>query len=187
MEIRTGETRIVVLLPLLGLAIKFPKIHPFKAFGLFRQLMKRDNRWELLRKYWKFPPRAVGAFKYLLTRGILCNWQEFKFYSQTRNPLLHPTYFSLFGLLNIQAIGQPCGLKDVDLWCQLYELTEGKVFEDSHCFANPRNFCLSSGKLKITDYGSEGSQNVILAYGQKIYDLFDSSYCWEKEKLKHSK
>lgn len=176
MEIRKGETRVVVLLPLLRLAIKFPKIHPFKAYRLFIRLMGRENRWEMLKKYWQFSPKAIGSFKYFLLNGLRANRQEFTFYRRTRNSFLNPTYFSLFGIFNVQPIGQPCPMIDVDVWCQLYELTNGKVFKDSHCFANPRNFCHHKGRLRIIDYGSDGAQEVILEYGEKIYQSFDFSY-----------
>ena len=176
MEIRKGETRIVVLLPLLGLAIKFPRIRPMQAFSLLRRVMKMKNRWKYVKLYWQVSPKAVMGFKSLLFRGIVANWKEFLFYRQTKNRFLNPTQLSVFGMINIQPIGKPILMRYYDLRHQLDNLTKEKTYLDPHCFSNTRNFCDCAGKLKITDYGSDGAQAVVREYGEKIYQLFDFSY-----------
>lgn len=176
MEIRKGETRVVVLLPLLGLAIKFPRIRLIMALNLFRRLMKREGRWKKIKQHWQYSPKAIIGFKSLLFRGVIANWKEFLFYQQTKNCFLHPTHLSIFGLVNIQPLGKSFLMSYVDLGRQLNILTEGKIYLDAHCFVNPRNFCEHDGKLKIIDYGSDGAQEVILEYGEKIYQSFDFSY-----------
>lgn len=176
MEIRTGQTRIVVLLPLLGLAIKFPKIHPIEALGLFNRLMRRRDRWKNIKLHWQCSSKAIAGFKGLLFAGIVANWKEFVFYYQTKNQFLNPTYFSFFGIVNTQPLGKPLLMNYYDLGHQLDDLTDGKIYLDAHCFTNPRNFCECSGKLKITDYGSDSAQTVVREYGIKIYQLFDFSY-----------
>lgn len=43
-----------------------------------------------------------GTFSEFLFAGIMTNWNEYRFYRRTKNPFLMPSYFSLFGLFNIQ-------------------------------------------------------------------------------------
>jgi len=183
-QIRKGKDRIVFVFPLLRIAVKFPIIHFFIAVKPFFRCDTKGKKWEYLKKYLTWPLEAYGGFRGLLFRGISANWNEFWFYWKTRNSFLQPTYFSLFGLLNIQRCDEPCQLQEVDLWCQLYELTSGKVFGDSHHFANPRNFCFCDRKLRMLDYGSGRSHGVITQYGIKIVELFNPAYCWEEEKKK---
>ena len=98
-----------------------------------------------------------------------------------------PTYFSFFGLFNIQKRGKLLDVNRKDLFQQLYDLTNGEVFDDSHAFANPANFCLQNGKLVMIDY-SKKSRNVLIKYGEKIQQEFNLSYSWEEEykKLKEA-
>jgi hypothetical protein len=184
MQIRKGKDRIVIILPLLGIVIKFPIVHFFLAVIAFFHRVPKGKKWEYLKKYISLPIEYTYGFRWLLFTGISANWNEFWFWWKTRNSFLQPTYFSLFGLLNIQQYDQPCQLLEDDLWCQLYELTNSKVFDDSHHFTNPRNFCFSRGKLRMLDYGSRLSQRVVEKYGEKIFELFNPDYCWEEEKKK---
>jgi len=182
-KFKKGQDRVVVVFSSLGIAIKFPIIRLWLAVRLLYRDIK-GGHWEHLKKNWGYPVEAFGGLRGILFRGLSANWGEFRFYWQTRNPFLQPTYFSLFGLLNIQRADAPCLLKDEDLWCQLHELTRGKVFDDSHHFANPGNFCFCNGKLRMLDYGSRKSRGVIALHGEKIVELFNPAYCWEEEKKK---
>ena len=185
MQTRKGNDRIVFIFPRIKLVIKIPFIHLFLAFSPF--FKKEDRKVEYLKNYFTYPLECYGGFKRLMFKGIVDNWNECYFYWKTKNPFLQPTYFSLFGILNVQLYGNSCNLKTVDLWCQLYELTEGKVFDDSHHFANENNFCFHKEKLRMLDYGSKRTHNVIKQYGKKIVELFNNNYCWEVEKLKFKK
>lgn len=183
MNINKGKDRVVFVFPLLRVAVKFPIIHFFAAVKPF---FRRDTKgkWDYLKKYLTWPLETYSGFRGLLFRGLSANWNEFWFYQKTRNSFLQPTYFSFFGLLNVQRYDTPCQLQSVDLWCQLYELTSGKVFDDSHHFENPRNFCFCNGTLRMLDYGSRRTHSVITQYGTKIVELFNPAYCWEEEKKK---
>ena len=177
MEIKKGTSRIVVLLPLLGLAVKFPIIHPIRALRLFIRIMRGKDRWKNIKLYWRCSPKAIAGFKGPLFKGIVANWKEFVFYQQTKNIFLNPTYLSVFGLMNIQPIGKPFVMNYQVLGKQLDTLTKGKTYLDAHCFTNTSNFCCNHyGKLRILDYSSDGAQAVIREYGEKIHQLFDFSY-----------
>lgn len=180
MQIKKGNDRIVILLPSLGIAIKLPAIHLWRAICLFCGRIK-NGKWKRLKRDWKWPIEAPWGFKKFLFRGFVVNWRELRFYSQTRNPLLQPTYFSLFGLFNIQKAGEPCQLESINLWCQLREITDNAVDADKHHFSNPRNFCFNNGTLRMLDYGSRQSQEVILKFGAKIVQSFNSTYRWKRE------
>ena len=172
MKIKKGTDRIVVAFPLLGIVVKIPIIHFIRLFSV---LTTEKGEFPLYWKYWKMK----------IFSGLISNWNEFRFYWRTRNPFLQPTYFSIFGLLNIQRYGEPCNLQIVDLWCQLHELTDGSVFDDSHHFANPNNFCFYKGKLRISDYGSQRSHRVIMKYGERIFKFFDPAYSWKGKRKGH--
>jgi hypothetical protein len=128
------------------------------------------------------PSDCTYGYKNWLFGGIMANWREFVFFHKTKHPFLLPTRFSFFGLFNIQTAGEPCLIKYVDLWCQLYELTDGKVFADSHHFENPNNFCFNGGVLRMLDYGSKRTHKVIADFGEKILKSFDPKYDWEEKK-----
>ncbi|MFH1111816.1 MAG: hypothetical protein V1712_01960 [Patescibacteria group bacterium] len=130
MQIKKGQDRVVVLFPYLGIAVKLPIIRFWLAVRLLYRNIK-SGKWEHLKKDWQRPIEERSGFKGLLFRGLAANWGEFRFYWQTRNPFLQPTYLSL-GFVNIQRYDEPCNLQNVDLWYQLHELTNGDVFDDPH-------------------------------------------------------
>jgi len=179
MKIKKGTTRIAWLIPFFGIVIKFPVIKPKEFFICLRDGFRN---WEYMKIQLRAPiGRGIPKFKDCLFWGIKCNWQEFCFYIRTRNIFLQPTYFSLFGLVNIQRLGKPCKFTTTDLWCQLHELTNGKVWAHSHHFAEPDNFCFD-GTLRIVDYGDKRTQGVVSECGLKIVNEFDPTYNREEKK-----
>lgn len=188
MKVKKGQTRIVFLFPLIGIVIKIPIIRIFRAISPFFYLTPslRGRRLKFFKKYVGYPVDA-GEFKWSLFDGICCNTNEYWFYKRTKNIFLQPTYFCLFGFLNIQKYGKVCELGETDFWCQLYELTNGRVFDSPHHFANPNNFCFCNGELRILDYGNCRTHGVILQYGEKIIKSFNPAYSWEEEKKKFKK
>lgn len=178
LKIKKGENRIVLILPLIRLVIKVPIIHLVNAI----QILLYDLKHGSLRKSFKYTTEQYGTWQRFLFRGIIDNWSEFQFYRKTRHPFTQPTLISFFGLLNIQRMGSSCSIDSIDLWCQLYELTGGEVFRDSHHFNNPDNFCLENGKLGMLDYGNIRVQSVITDFGEQILERFDPAYSWEERK-----
>ena len=181
MKIAKGESRLVVVLPGLGIVIKFSIIHLVIGFRvLWYDLSRKGNR--LHDELFRYTIEMSRSLKRLLFKGIVDNWREWRFYQRTRHPFCQPTYLSLFGLLNIQRFARPCTLQENDLWCQLHELTKGAVFKDSHHFTNPDNFCLNGEGLRILDYGGLKTQEVVQEFGDNILQNFDPNYSWEERK-----
>jgi hypothetical protein len=183
MQIKKGTCRVVVIFPSLHIAFKFSIIHFRDALRVFRHHLKSGG-WKSVKQNWSWSVDVLGSLKRLLFKGLNESWGEFRFYRNTHNPLLQPTYISLFGFLNIQRVDDPCLMKETDVWCQLYELTDGHVKADSHSFENPENFCFCNGKFRMVDYGSSRAQKVIESHGAKIVELFDPTYSWEEKKKK---
>jgi len=172
MRLRKGRSRIVLVFPSLGIAIKIPFIHFISGIH-FLLLMAREGhlRWE-----WNRSMESMESSKELLFKGIADNWREYWFFIKSRNPFLLPSYFSFFGLFNIQQVGQVCTTESSVLWRQLVELTAGATSKSSHHFVNPENFCFVGKKLRILDYGSPRVQQVISKFGIKITNEFDPNY-----------
>src|SRR5450755_97777 len=106
MQIKYGTSRIALLLPSLGVAIKFPRIRLRDAFSEVLAMPKYSH-------FWKRFVMFVGASRsrgdyglapYLLN-GLCDNRSEYRFYRQTQNAFVWPTVFSLFGLVNVQPLG----------------------------------------------------------------------------------
>ena len=181
MIFKKGHHRFVFVFPSLGIAVKLPFI---RLLCLVKNVFYLSVRmkWRSLWIGMSFPLECHFAFRGFLFHGIVDNWREFMFFQRTRNVFLQPTYFSFFGLFNIQKTSEPCTLDYKDLWCQLYEITSGKVYVDGHHFKNPDNFCFANGKLRILDYGSKKIHGVIAEFGAKILESFDPTFDWEKKK-----
>jgi len=177
--IKKAQDRIVIILPTLGIVIKFPIIH-FIFFLKFLkdayQIKHKIRKWDYWKVMWRLSAECDFAPKALLFKGLSVNWNEFWFYQTTHNPFLQPTYFSLFGLVNIQKYGEPCQFEGKSFWNQIYNLTKGAAMKDGHHFENPANFSLYNGKLRILDYGSSKTRLIVKKYGDKIVTDFDPNY-----------
>lgn len=171
MHIAKGSNRVVICFPRLGFVIKFPVIHIAAVAREFFQglISGRLNRTISL---WKKLPLdfACGGIKKWLFYGIYANWNEFLFYLETRHDFLVPTFFSLFGLMNIQKYGDAIGFDIADkLDVSSY------IGVDGHHFLNSGNFCYHRGALKICDYGSHETRKIITENGEKIYHFLNSN------------
>ena len=167
MTVKRGKTRIVIVLG--KIAIKLPRLY---LLPLLRSFIWHINKSRKTLKL--FLKRELPRY---LLRGIICNWIEFTFYENSRLHILAATYFSLFGLINIQsAEGVPLEMEDVDLWVQLFGLTNEAVWGDSHAFAESDNFIVANGKIQMVDYGSRNTQKVLLKWGNKMQDNFNLSF-----------
>ncbi|MFA5124655.1 MAG: hypothetical protein WC473_02410 [Patescibacteria group bacterium] len=184
--LKQGYTRFVVLIPCLGIAIKIAKINLFK--GLDRLFIEP---WEIKGYVWYWfkyqltiDSQHGDSFRHHLFRGINANWQEFRFYLKTKHPLLQPTYFSFFGLFNIQKIASaPLTTKSVPYF-QFKALSPRAKGE--HNFDSPENFCLENNRLRILDYGDIDVREAVLADGDRLSD-FDPDWDYEEYKKRRQK
>ena len=179
MEFHKGQNRWVAVFPKAGVVVKFPIVYLKVVLEALTVDLWRFG-WRGFKANWDTPMEAYGGFRSWLFKGLAANWMEFWLYVTTRNPFLQPTYFSLFGLVNVQRYGTPCPLKYVDVWCQLCELTNDQVWDDGHHFSNTQNFTFDGGVLRMLDYGSIKTRKVIRLYGEKIAQQFDPSYDWDE-------
>ncbi len=107
--------------------------------------------------------------------GIMANWNEYLFYRETKNSFVMPTYFSLFGLINIQKRGQEITFWSyTDVWMYICHNSANKnqPFCNSHSFAEKENFCLDGDKLKMLDYGSRHVHNFLRLNGNNLFNNF---------------
>lgn len=178
-QIKSGSWRKVLILPTFGVAIKLPRIRISEAWNrLFYCITKPKTLYKEL-FYWNY--EVHGTMKECLLKSVYQNWVEFYYSIRYRNPFTQTTYFSFFGLVNVQKLGVELEMDYVDLWYQLLDITNKEVWKDSHHFSATENFCVEDGHLKMFDYGSKGSREVVKKYGNLIYDKFDISYQREKK------
>lgn len=111
---------------------------------------------------------------YLLA-GIMANLQEFYFSLFCHNDFAMTTYFSFFGLFNIQKKGDKIDFwSSDDLWNYVCKNSVycNQPYCDSHVFTNVDNFCISKGKLKICDYGSRNVREFLNINGDRLFSRF---------------
>lgn len=171
--IKKGTSRIVWLIPSMGLAIKFPIVR-LKLFFLsfFHCLKKPDERLRFFLTYAVDIP--YGARWYVL-KGFSDNWREFVFFLKHREgDFLLPTFFSFFGLFNISPLVSGLDEKpelERKLWSKLLDITDHEVLKDGHHFSEGKNFCYYKKRLRMSDYGSAVTQKIILKHLDALNQL----------------
>ncbi len=116
-----------------------------------------------------------GSDAMFLYAGIMANRQEWKFSRRNKNPFIMPTYFSLFGLFNIQKRGKEIDFwDDSGVWCYVYDNSqnENQPWCDGHSLASIENYCLDERKLKIVDYGSRFLEPFLEVNGERLSQNF---------------
>lgn len=151
-----------------------------------RKSHKIDLRvWEKtrLRKEKQMQMKVLPGKKYeqyctvwiYLLGGIMANYYERKFYKQTKNPFVMPTYFSFFGLFNVQKRGEEVNFWESDsLWGYVCTNSQNidQPFCDNHTLCEPKNFCIDNGKLKLVDYGNRQIAEFLRINGENLYNNF---------------
>lgn len=171
MNIAKGRDRIVIVIPEIGIVIKIIFVH---AVMVTQQLYRyaKEREWKRMRALWLRDIEKRGGFINSLFGGWYANWNEYLFYRRTHNHFVQPTYFSLFGLINIQKYGEMCTTEDGDelvaFWDELRALTANEVYADPHHFQNPLNYCMHDTHVRMTDYGNKKVQKVLEVYGDML-------------------
>jgi len=170
--IYVGTNRVVVEIISLGLVFKFPII---RLIALYRSVLGfvRGTAFVPFSRWFSYPMESEGflGFRRLVFKGVMDNWREYWFCLVERHSFAQPTYFSFFGLVNIQLRGEPLVMDQWEFRGQLQKFIE-VLYSDAHHFTSINNFCISDGKLRILDYGSRKTQNIIRERGMCVYQNF---------------
>lgn len=182
MKIKKGSNRLIIIFPKLGFVIKFAII---RWWGIYRNISYCLRHWftdgkETLKIIWGFEPQAQLSLRGYFVKGFLDNLSERHFYKNTKNPLLRPTFFSFFGIFNIQKFGRPCVCDKRCFHSQMVKIIGGGVFKDPH-HLEPQNFCWQNNLLQMIDYASPKVQKIIREFGVKIQTEFDPNF--KKEQI----
>lgn len=187
MEIKHGTARMVILLPSLGIVIKFAKCNLRKSFDCVKDLfflrivgseniVKRRiflfcSNFKL--NFLKMSSSETGALPFFwsfLFQGLYDNLIEFLFYLfNPRQKFLVPTYFSFFGIFNIQPLQENICKRDIYLDFEKV-VEENDLLKNAHTFDCRHDFAFSeSGNLRAIDYAGKGARKIIKQYGSKLY------------------
>lgn len=185
MKIEQGSTRIVLLFG--WFVLKFP-IFTNPDWVVVYSVLKLGIRKCILRK----KESNFTNFNFLeslfttltpLTDGLSSNWLEFYYYLKTRNKFLVPTYFSFFGLINIQRQVEKIEINPGDLkypFKDFFSIING-YYSNSSFEVNVRfthhmlaeSYCWGSdGGLMIFDYGDKSVFPFISEKGEKMHKKF---------------
>ena len=189
-----GNTRNVILLFPLSIALKFPRFDFFKAMkNLFKitslylqsqifddEDLEKDLQWRIkwvLKGHYE--RSGIGCINYLLFRGIMANWNERKFFLEdSSNPLLIQTYFSLFGLINIQPIVIPIQQYSIGLYNKLCLIVDDKKELhncDSHAWEDGNFTQREDGSVALYDYGSSKAWPFVKKYGRQFSKILQTT------------
>ncbi|KKR53032.1 MAG: hypothetical protein UT91_C0035G0004 [Parcubacteria group bacterium GW2011_GWA2_40_23] len=186
MKIGYGVNRIVLLLPNLKLAIKFPFAY-YNIRNAFYDLREKRGKKEDI-PWLSIRLRFVKNLFRFFFRACRINWREFTYYLKRRHPIIQPTYFSLLGLVNIQRYGVPIPCDtgrpgynkqftfQIDAIFKGILLNKGillRQYSDPHHFRNPDNFSIKNGQLCMHDYGEAHVQKALDLFGEILFQNYD--------------
>jgi hypothetical protein len=186
-----GDNRLVLAIPSLGVAFKFPRIRVWDALNILWWGIKRHfyapsprGRREpfsvfLRRQFIEYSVESNWTFKSSLGRGITDNWRERRYYkhaSPLGRLLLQPTYLSILGLVNVQKYGKPVGRPEDDVGVPLYhaffKIAGQALIRDGHHWVSAANFHLDNGSIRVLDYGNLKTQAILDEFGLEFLRRF---------------
>ena len=129
--------------------------------GMYRE-MYASKVPEARQLYWENVWLGLKRALWQTFGGVADNWRERRYYKRcapVQRALLKPTYFSLFGFVNVQKRGIPS--RDADVCRPMRKVIGRGVALDGHHWDSPHNFDVSSGCLQVLDYGSLVTQRIL--------------------------
>lgn len=166
-----GRWRWVIALPPLGIVLKFPRFYPRECLRGLWSVAKVLRRLPL-RVIWNAEFHSESAIIRYSIGGLLDNLGEWRFYRQTQHPFLQPTYFSLFGLMNVQRYGTELSEdseREYERMSRWGLMTDWEVYKDGHTFASNKNFVVDQfGLTHIVDYGQPRTQRILLRWADSL-------------------
>ncbi|MEI6420151.1 MAG: hypothetical protein WCO30_00825 [bacterium] len=167
---KKGNTRFVLVFPKLGFVVKFPIVRISALWPAIINPWKYG--WETESLIWKAPVSCFFSYKYLFFSGIVANWLEWRFWRRYKHPFIHPTWFSFFGLFNIQKYGKPINNDCYfAIGSSVAKTTNGASIECGHGLESSGNYCEVNGTIRLVDYGSVRTWRVIIRHGHKLMKL----------------
>lgn len=167
MRVIKGTHRIALVFERFGIVLKFPNIDWQWAWDDSRPFLQHEGIRGF--RYLTFDPG--GILYEPVSQGIMENWYEHRFYRRTRYPFLLPTYFSFFGLVNIQRLGLPCGMSDMEVYRAFLGIAGmDDLMRDPHHFLNAGNFCRHpiTGQFMVLDYGGLECRKILSDHADRI-------------------
>lgn len=164
MKIHYGTTRIVVLMPAVGIAVKLPYVDVRRC---------RWTEWNAWTLSWRKPASNWCA----LLKGVVANHREWLFWKRTQHSLLWPTIWSLCGLVNVQHIAPSFSPTLLEHSIRMsiafgYEPFEVVGVPDGHVFEVVENFTMVGGALYLLDYGDVYTHEVVQRWGTQIQERY---------------
>jgi hypothetical protein len=158
-HIAQGSTRFVLIVG--DVAIKFPKVfkpsHILKH--IYKVLTKKENLKEKLDNY--HTNFFLALLRYFIS-PILINWEEYKDYRRYSDlGFLAPTYFSLWGLVNIQMRGDPITEVNRKEWERRIIPLQKALLMPHYDSFQADNWCFINGKPHLIDYSNNFSKKIL--------------------------
>ncbi len=190
-SLETGLTRRALILHPLRIVVKFPRFNFFRGLRVFWKIfltcyyyciflvkgnaklgyIRLELKWKLLGHYEQ--PNSLFWFWF---RGWFANVNEARYFiTNPNNPLLIPTYFSFFGLFNIQPQVEPLeNWKGVSIFQKCYistDIQNEMTNHDSHAWENGNFTQRTDGTIALYDYGSSRAWPMVKKYGHRFSKL----------------
>lgn len=164
MVVHYGSTRIVVLVPTLGIALKIPRVD------------MQHCQWKST-KHWMLSWQNPASNWHGLLKGVAANIREWFFWKRTRHSLLWPTIGSLAGVVNVQRIAPPFSPTLIEHSIRMsiafgYEPFEVVGVPDGHVFEEAGNFTMVGSALYLLDYGDTYTHEVVQRWGTQIQERY---------------
>jgi len=183
MYIAQGHRRIVLVIPRLGIVLKFPiiRINVFLSDGLF--VIKRRNFRNFIKWLFVYTPDQYFGARNRLFGGIVDNQREYWLSTYYPMQIIQPTYFSFFGLINIQKAGEPLDQTEAtDFFSFLLQYVKDKHEDYRLLFSLGHhieivNFCTNNDdSIRIVDYGNPRLWWYLMLYGDQIIEDYKAIF-----------
>ncbi len=176
-----GGSRIVLVLPFLGIAIKFPRVRLVNMARLmwskFEGKPLRVGFRRALLSLFRYDVDTLWAPKWLLFKGFVDNWREWRFSGEFHHPVVARTH--LFLGVTVQVYAKPLsfcaeemGKDGLGFARRFLPIIGDEIARDAHHFENPQNFGVMDGHLVVVDYASPTVQAILRTYADDLVHSF---------------
>ncbi len=152
MRFALGGTRFVILTRRWAIKVAHPRL-----YRLYCGFMRRYTRKEIRLRLEEESPHVCVAIMKCMMLGVICNLNEWRFSRQYKNADVEPVIFSLWGLINIQARGEPVR-EDELASCPFQNEIERDHSRHTSCDIDvAHQFARFNGHVRLIDYGNTSS------------------------------